>query len=111
MSNTEHLDRVFNALADPTRRDIVARLGRTGPETATSLADDASVTRQAIVKHLQVLADAGLVQGERAGREVRYRMTPHPMYDATAWLVGNGVRWDNRLERLRRRFSDQPTAR
>ncbi len=102
---TGSLDRVFAALADPTRRQLVVRLQADGPASATTLAEGAGMTRQAIVKHLQVLDEAGLVAGERAGREVRYRVTPAPLTDATAWLVTNGARWDRRLERLRRRVA------
>jgi DNA-binding transcriptional ArsR family regulator len=98
------LDRVFGALADPTRRHLVGELHRHGPATATSLATSLPLTRQAVVKHLQVLADAGLVSGAREGREVRYRAEPGHLGEATAWLVENGARWDRRLERLRRRF-------
>ena len=101
---SDSLDRVFAALADPTRRQLVVRLRAQGPMSATGLAEGAEMTRQAIVKHLQVLDEAGLVEGERAGREVRYRVTPGPLTDATAWLVANGARWDRRLERLRARL-------
>jgi DNA-binding transcriptional ArsR family regulator len=107
VADQDVLDRVFGALADPTRRDLMARLHSDGPETATTLAGDAVMTRQAIVKHLQVLADAGLVVGEREGREVRYRATPHPLTDATAWLMQHGVRWDRRLDRLTRRIAER----
>jgi DNA-binding transcriptional ArsR family regulator len=98
---TDALDRVFAALADPTRRQLVVRLQADGPMSATELAGGTDMSRQAIVKHLQVLDEAGLVAGERAGRAVLYRVTPGPLTDATAWLVANGARWDRRLERLR----------
>ena len=75
-----------------------------GPETATNLAGGLPVTRQAVVKHLQVLADAGLLSSERAGREVRYRAEPQGMDDAVAWMVRSGAAWDRRLERLRRQL-------
>jgi DNA-binding transcriptional ArsR family regulator len=95
------LDAVFSALADPTRRRLVARLVREGPHTATALARDLPMTRQAVVHHLQALGDAGLVDATRSGREVRYRAEPDPLSEAVAWMLGAGARWDRRLERLR----------
>ncbi len=97
----EGLDAVFSALADPTRRSLVARLVREGPNTATTLAQDLPMTRQAIVHHLQALGEAGLVGATREGREVRYRATPEPLGEAVAWMLASGARWDRRLERLR----------
>ena len=95
------LDAVFSALADPTRRGLVARLVQEGPHTATALARDMPMTRQAVVHHLQALGEAGLVDASREGREVRYRATPEPMSEAVAWMLGTGVSWDRRLDRLR----------
>jgi DNA-binding transcriptional ArsR family regulator len=57
-------------------------------------------------KHLTALADAGLVDGERSGREVRYRVTPEPLSDAVSWIAEVGGRWDERLVRLRRAVGD-----
>ena len=73
----------------------------TGPVTATELARGFPVSRQAVLKHLGALADAGLVSSERAGREVRYRLTPARLGDATSWLTEVGGAWDARLSRLR----------
>ncbi len=95
------LDAVFSALADPTRRGLVARLVSEGPHTATELAGDLPMTRQAVVHHLQALNDAGLVDARRDGREVRYRATPEPLAGAVTWMLDAGARWDRRLERLR----------
>ena len=93
---------VFQALADPTRRQVVALMSRTGSVTATELAARLPVSRQAVAKHLAALAEAGLVSGSRAGREVRYRLTPPPMRDAVSWMATVGAEWDDRLEALRR---------
>jgi DNA-binding transcriptional ArsR family regulator len=95
------LDALFAALADPTRRGLVKRLVVEGPHSATDLARDLPMTRQAVVHHLQALADAGLVDAARDGREVRYRATPEPLAEAVAWMLDTGLRWDRRLERLR----------
>ncbi|HET7488467.1 MAG TPA: metalloregulator ArsR/SmtB family transcription factor [Acidimicrobiales bacterium] len=97
------LDAVFAALADPTRRGLVARLVREGPTTATDLARALPITRQAVVHHLQALGEAGLVDARRSGREVRYRATPEPLAEAVGWMLQAGARWDRRLDRLRER--------
>ncbi|HEX2576260.1 MAG TPA: metalloregulator ArsR/SmtB family transcription factor [Aquihabitans sp.] len=99
-------DPVFAALADPTRREILRVVGSRSGTTATELAADLPVTRQAVAKHLGALADAGLVRSERVGREQRYRLTPAPLDEALRWMVDVGAAWDDRLERLRRRFDD-----
>jgi DNA-binding transcriptional ArsR family regulator len=102
------LDGIFAALSDPTRRALLERLTR-GPDTATNLVGDLPMSRQAVVKHLQVLADAGLVQAERHGREVRYAPTPASLDGAVDWMVRAGAAWDARLNRLRARFEKQPS--
>jgi DNA-binding transcriptional ArsR family regulator len=95
---------VFAALADPTRRELMSLLGERESATATELARELPVTRQAIRKHLTGLADAGLVKSMRAGREVRYHLTPAPMTDAVAWMADVGAQWDERLASLANRF-------
>lgn len=96
------VDEVLAALADPTRRGLLDALAARGEATATSLALDLPVSRQAIVKHLAVLDRAGLVQGRRLGREVRYTVRPDRL-DATArWMAGLAADWDARLETIRR---------
>ncbi len=99
-------DAVFAALADPTRRAVLQAVARADSRTATELAAAMPVSRQALVKHLQQLADAGLVTAERRGRERRYRITPAPLTDAMAWMADVGSAWDARLDRLRRRLAD-----
>jgi DNA-binding transcriptional ArsR family regulator len=96
-------DVIFDALADPTRRRIVERLGR-APATAGELADHLPVTRQAVVKHLAVLEDAALVEGARDGRRVVYTLTPAPFADAARWMHDVGDAWDRRIDRLASRF-------
>jgi DNA-binding transcriptional ArsR family regulator len=81
---------------------LVERLLTNGPATATTLAATAPLTRQAILKHLQVLEAAGLLAHERSGREVRYRVTPQPLVSAVAWILDTAGRWDQRLDRLRK---------
>ncbi|HSB87288.1 MAG TPA: metalloregulator ArsR/SmtB family transcription factor [Ilumatobacteraceae bacterium] len=95
------LDRLFGALSDPTRRQLVERLLTGGPATATQLAESTPLTRQAVLKHLQVLDAAGLLTRERVGREVRYRVTPEPLTSAVTWILATAGDWDRRLDRLR----------
>jgi DNA-binding transcriptional ArsR family regulator len=96
------VDAVFAALADPTRRRVVRCLAEGGAATATELAGRFPISRQAVVKHLSALGQAGLVEAEREGREVRYRLTPAPLNDAVGWMSAVGAQWDDRLARLRR---------
>jgi DNA-binding transcriptional ArsR family regulator len=91
---------VFGALGDPTRRHIVESLAR-GEATATQLAADLPVTRQAVSKHLTALREAGLVESRRQGRETLYRVNAEPLDAAAAWIVRVGGEWDARLARLR----------
>jgi DNA-binding transcriptional ArsR family regulator len=95
-------EQVFIALADPTRRAILATLAAHGPATATDLADRLPITRQAIAKHLVLLADAGLVvpePGER--RRIRYRLHSARVQVAQQFLAALAHDWDNRLETLK----------
>lgn len=104
MAGVETRDAVFEALSDPTRRDLLALVGRTDGATATDLARELPVSRQAVSKHLLVLASAGLVESGRTGREVHYRLTPAPLSEAMAWMAGVGAQWDARLARLERQL-------
>lgn len=95
-------ERVFVALADPSRRSILATLAAGGPATATDLAVRLPITRQAIAKHLALLAEAGLVlaePGER--RRVRYRLDSAPMRVAQQFLAALARDWDGPLGALR----------
>jgi len=94
-------EEVFTALADPSRRGILAELAAGGPATATDLAARLPITRQAISKHLAVLADAGLVAtqpGER--RRVRYALRSAPMQVAQQFLAALARDWDRQLGAL-----------
>jgi len=96
---------VFTALADPSRRGILAALAARGPATATDLAAQLPITRQAIAKHLALLAEAGLVvaePGER--RRVRYRLDSAPMKVAQQFLAALARDWDGPLAALQDRL-------
>ena len=93
---------VFTALADPTRRAILAALASGGPATATDLADRLPITRQAIAKHLALLAEAGLVMAEPGERRrVRYRLRSAPMQVAQQFLAALARDWDDALGALK----------
>jgi len=94
-------DAIFGALADPNRRYLVEALASRETATATELAAELPVTRQAVSKHLAALGEAGLVESSRIGRETRYRLTPAALTDAVAWIERVGNRWDTRLAALR----------
>jgi DNA-binding transcriptional ArsR family regulator len=96
------VDSVLGALADPTRRQLLDLLAAQGEATATTLAGQLPVSRQAVVKHLAVLDAAGLVTGGRVGREVRYAVRPAAL-DATArWMASLAADWDRRLATIKR---------
>jgi DNA-binding transcriptional ArsR family regulator len=96
---------VFSALADPHRRYVLETLAARGTATATELANELPVTRQAVAKHLVTLGRAGLVESSRVGREMRFHLTPEPLGDAVEWLTVVGAKWDERLEALRRHLT------
>lgn len=95
---------VFTALADPMRRRLLTEIAA-HPSTATELASDLPISRQAVAKHLNSLSEAGLLVRERAGRDVRYRVTPEPLSEAMSWMAQVGGQWDERLARLGRVLS------
>jgi DNA-binding transcriptional ArsR family regulator len=98
---------VFAALGDPTRRRLLDRLSTDGPLTATELAPDYPMSRQAVVKHLGALAGAGLLVPEREGRDVRYRVHAEAMGEAAKWMADVTARWDRRLAALDRRVRSE----
>jgi DNA-binding transcriptional ArsR family regulator len=95
-------EQVFTALADPTRRAILAALAADGPATATDLAGRLPITRQAIAKHLALLAETGLVTAEPGERRrVRYRLRSAPMRVAQQFLAALARDWDGPLGALK----------
>jgi DNA-binding transcriptional ArsR family regulator len=92
---------VFAALGDPTRLAMVTRLARDGPMSLARLTAGSDVTRQAVRKHLEVLARAGLVHGSRRGRESLWELQPRRLEIARRYLDVVSRRWDDALERLR----------
>ncbi|MCO5222813.1 MAG: metalloregulator ArsR/SmtB family transcription factor [Thermomicrobiales bacterium] len=91
---------IFVALADPTRRRMIEQLSVLGPVTISQLTEAFPISRQAVTKHLDTLADAGLVETERRGRERIVTFRPEPLREATDWVTTVESRWDRRLAAL-----------
>jgi DNA-binding transcriptional ArsR family regulator len=96
------VDEVLVALADPTRRRLLDALSAHPKTTATALAEKLPVTRQAIVKHLAVLEQAGLVEARKQGREVQFSVRPERLESTARWMHGVAAAWDERLDKIKR---------
>ena len=94
------LDRTFQALADPTRRAILARLQDADGASVGDLARPLPMTLPAVMKHLDVLGEAGLVHRQKIGRTVFCRLSPEPMREAMEWLERYQRFWADNLDRL-----------
>lgn len=99
-SSQADLDRVFAALAAPVRRALLARLEAEDAMSVGALAAPLPISLQAVLKHLDVLEEAGLITREKRGRIVTCRLTPQPMEDAIAWLERYRRFWSESLDRL-----------
>ena len=95
------LDRLFQALADPTRRAVLERLGG-GERPVSELARPFKMTLPAFAQHLAVLENSGLVRSRKAGRVRTYRLAPQAMKPAEHWLVAQRALWERRLDSLDR---------
>lgn len=102
MTEQAEIGAVLVALADQTRRQLLDVLVEEGTASATTLAGQLPVSRQAVVKHLNVLTEAGLVESGRAGREVLYRVQPDRLDASARWLAELAAAWDRRLASLKR---------
>jgi DNA-binding transcriptional ArsR family regulator len=91
---------VFTALGDETRLRIVGRLSREGPLSISRLTDGTRMSRQAVTKHLRVLSDAGLVRGDRRGRERIWRIEPKQLDEIRRYLDEISAQWDEAIRRL-----------
>ncbi|HEY8087450.1 MAG TPA: metalloregulator ArsR/SmtB family transcription factor [Polyangiaceae bacterium] len=94
------LDRVFATLSDPTRRAILARLAREESLSISALAEPFSIKLPAVMKHLDVLGEAGLITRSKQGRTVQVRLSPAPLRKATEWLRRYERFWSSALDRL-----------
>ena len=104
----ETLDRTFAALSDPTRRALLARLGEAGSLSVSELAQPFAMSLPAIMKHLDVLGDAGLIAREKTGRTVACRLTARPMEQAMNWLNHYAQFWSANLDRLAAFVEEEP---
>ncbi|NWG26469.1 MAG: helix-turn-helix transcriptional regulator [Pseudorhodoplanes sp.] len=104
------LDRTFGALSDPTRRALLARLGEAESLSVSELARPFDVSLPAIMKHLDVLSDAGLITRTKTGRTVSCQLTAEPMEEAMQWLTRYARFWSERLDRLAK-FLENDTCR
>ena len=95
----EYLDGVFHALSDGSRRAMVERLGR-GPATVSELAEPLDMTLAAVVQHLQVLEEAGLVRTKKVGRVRTCRLEPARLSAAETWINRRRAAWEQQLDRL-----------
>ena len=101
-ADTGVVDTVLAALAEPTRRQLLDLLSARGQATATTLATGVPISRQAVVKHLGVLEDAGLVEATKIGREVRYRVRSAALDTTARWMAALAADWDRRLATIKR---------
>lgn len=99
---------VFAALGDETRMAFVTRLGAEGPLSTAELGEGAAISRQAIARHLHVLAAVGLVRGDRHGRDRVWTLEPRPLAEARRHLEQISRQWDDALSRLRALVEDEP---
>jgi len=97
--NQSRLDRVFQGLADPTRRAVLQRLA-VGPAPVSELAQPFKMALPSFSQHLAVLENCGLVKSRKAGRVRTYRLVPRSLDVATHWLDGQRAVWETRLDRL-----------
>ena len=94
------MDALFVALADPTRRAVLASLRDIGPMSLNTIAERFPISRQAVAKHMDVLGRAGLVEVSRHGRERIHALVPEPLQDVEQWLRPYAAAWDRRLVAL-----------
>ena len=99
LNQAASLDRMFQALADPTRRVMVERLSR-GPASVSALAKPLTISLPAVLQHLQVLEASGVVRSEKVGRVRTCRIEPAALRTVERWAVGRRASWERRLDRL-----------
>jgi DNA-binding transcriptional ArsR family regulator len=101
-AGVEEVDELWSAIGDPTRRRVLDAILDRGEATATVVAGELPVTRQAVAKHIAVLGRAGLVEARREGREVRYAVRPQRLDAAARSMASVAAQWDARLVAIKR---------
>jgi DNA-binding transcriptional ArsR family regulator len=109
MLNNAAVDRVFHALAEPMRRGLVERLSA-GPMSVSDLAQPFDVTLAAIVQHLQVLEESGVIQSEKVGRVRTCRLDPEGLRVAERWISDRRSLWERRLDRLGELLAEEDSS-
>ena len=99
MLNDSNLDRTFQALADPVRRGVLARLSR-GPASVSELAKPFSISLPAVMQHLQALEASGLVRSEKKGRVRTVQLEPNALGEAESWIAERRAEWEAQLDRF-----------
>lgn len=99
---------VFSAVADPTRRMLLERLRREGPQSVSDLAGPLPISRQAVTKHLDTLTDSGLIRQRRQGRQRLHELNPQPLREIDDWLRPYAELWDQALSRLQKHLEENP---
>lgn len=99
------LNRVFRALADPTRRAVLERLSR-GPASTSELAQPFAMALPSFSQHLEVLESCGLVRSRKTGRVRTYELAPEPLEEAEEWMVAQRANWERRLDQLDRYLNE-----
>jgi DNA-binding transcriptional ArsR family regulator len=99
LNQSPNLDRMFHALADPTRRAVVEQLSR-GPASVSELARPLAMSLPSVLQHLQVLEESGLIRSEKVGRVRTCRIEPAGLTAAEAWIARQRAVWEGRLDRL-----------
>ena len=110
LNQRDPLDLVFQALADPSRRAMVERLCR-GPASVSELARPLAMSLPAVVQHLQVLQDSGLVRSEKVGRVRTCQIEPAALRTAEKWIIERRTTWERRLDRLGDSLAGKPEPR
>jgi len=100
-TDAPNVDRVLNALADPTRRQILRLLAEQQPQSASTLASHLPISRQAVAQHLTALHQSNLVTSQRSGREVLFNVDPKALTLTASWMTRLAETWSERLELLK----------
>jgi DNA-binding transcriptional ArsR family regulator len=108
-NQSAQLDRVFQALADPTRRAVLQRLS-SGTAAVSELAAPFDMALPSFLQHLKVLEGSGLVRSHKSGRVRTYRLSPRPLKAAEGWMAQQRTRWERRLDQLDRYLEDLKLA-
>lgn len=104
LNDSQRLDRAFQALADPARRGMLARLSR-GAASVSELAAPLNISLPAVMQHLKALEQSGLVRSEKKGRVRTVQLEPKALSAAEAWIAGRRAEWEARLDRFEAHLS------